>query len=185
MGFLSLSAGVYGLTAALSSAWLAERCTSFPTRMEASRNMEEILFAEYQMLYTTYEGYNDQVLTLKGWSATVGIAALLAAYTKGVAASGRVGVLVAALTAIPFWLTETFWKLFQQSYLARIDAIETCFRTSVTECTAVQISASWTASFHEERFSTWMGIAFDPHVLLPHGFLFAVGLGLWAVYPPR
>jgi len=146
--------------------------------------MEQQFWNEYHLIYQTYEGYNEQVLILKGWSVTVGLAALIAAYTKPVSRSGRIGVTVAALSAVPFWLTETFWKLFQQAYLARIERLEECARSEFEGCEVMQIASTWVRSFHQDRWSDWFGVAFDPHVLLPHAALFGLGLVLALKWPP-
>jgi len=149
--------------------------------------MDTNLLEEYKISYGIYENYNQQILEFKGWSVTIGIAALIAAYTKPVSSFGRIGVLIAAFAAIPFWLTETFWKLFQRSYLDRILEIEACARgqsSEATSCNSVQIATSWKNAFQESKWDYWIGGAFDPHVLLPHLALLVVGVALAIWCPP-
>lgn len=122
---------------------------------------------------------------MKGSSVTVSIAALLAAYTKPVSSAGRIGVLIAGLSAIPFWLTETYWKMFQSAYEDRIKAIELCNRDPVTSCAPMQIFTAWEVSFEGGPIRHWIESAFDVHVLLPHAPLLAAGV-LFAIFlPPK
>lgn len=149
--------------------------------------MEQLLWNEYELVYQIYEGYNEQLLTLKGWSVSIGIAALIAAYTKPISSSGRIGVLLAALSAIPFWLTETFWKLFQRTSLDRLTEIEACQTGAPVRddaCIAAQISTVWQESFDTQKWEYWLAGAFDLHVLFPHLALLVVGLSLAVFWPP-
>ncbi|GIT90555.1 hypothetical protein JANAI62_10100 [Jannaschia pagri] len=149
--------------------------------------MDQLLWKEYELAYQIYEGYNGQLLTLKSWSVTIGIAALIGAYTKPISSSGRIGVLLAALSAIPFWLTETFWKLFQRTSLDRLLEIEACQTgASIREgaCVVAQISTVWNDSFAASSWKYWLEGAFDLHVLLPHLALLVIGLLLAAFRPP-
>ncbi len=47
------------------------------------------ILKEYLFLQGTIEDFNKQVIQFKSWSVTVGIAALIAAYTKPVSSAGR------------------------------------------------------------------------------------------------
>ena len=144
----------------------------------------ELLHAEYLHLYGIYEGYNAQVLELKGWSVTIGLAALIGVYTTGASASGRIGVVLAALASIPFWLIETFWKVFQTAGLSRINELELCAANKFQGCQPMQAAASWRGAFEAGRYDLWMGTAFDWHVLLPHLVLLVGGLLLEWKCPP-
>lgn len=149
--------------------------------------MNEFSWSEYELAYQIYEGYNQQLLTLKSWSVTIGIAALIAAYTKPVSSSGRVGVMLAGLSAIPFWLTETLWKLFQRTSLDRIMEIEACqIGLAVRDgaCTAAQIATVWNSSFDKSSWNYWKDGAFDLHVLFPHFALLLAGAALAIFWPP-
>jgi hypothetical protein len=148
--------------------------------------MVRLLSEEYFFLQKTVEDFNSQAIEFKAWSASIGIAALLAAYTKPVAASGRVGVMVAALAAIPFWVTESLWKLFQKAYEGRLRTIEMCLRGE--DCQSfypLQVWTAWDISFKEAPVADWFSVAFDFHVIFPHVFLFATGIVLAVCWPPR
>ncbi len=147
--------------------------------------MNELLWDEYQLIYSVYESFDQQLLTLKGWSVSIGIAALIAAYTKPVSSYGRTGILIAAFSAIPFWLTETFWKLFQRTYLDRLLQIEECFKNNIVDCEHAQIVTAWQDSFSSSKWPYWFEGAFDLHVLFPHFALLTAGIFLAVWYPPR
>lgn len=145
----------------------------------------EFLWKEYNLVYGIYEGYGGQLIELKGWSVTVGLAALLAAYSKPVSKNGRIAVLIAALSAIPFWLTETLWRQFQNANLSRLEKIEECAAGLVKGCSPLQSITFWQSEYQAEKYVGWFKVAFDPHVLMPHAFLFALGLLLFFKWPPR
>lgn len=146
--------------------------------------MSSDLWSEYKLIYEVYEGYNQQVLMLKGWSVSIGIAALIAAYAKPVSGYGRTAILIAAFSAIPFWLTETLWKLFQRTTLERIKEIEICFREDPDKCKPAQITTSWDESFVASKWEYWLEGAFDLHVLFPHLALLLIGVALAIWHPP-
>jgi len=143
------------------------------------------LWSEYNLLIELYESYNDQILILKGWSVTVGVAALIAAYTQSVSSSGRIGVVIASLSALPFWAMETSWKLFQNAYLERIVQIELCFDGMGKDCRPAQVLGSWRASYADDKVTDWLQTAILPHVFLPHLVLLAGGLVLAIWWPPK
>lgn len=145
----------------------------------------EFLWKEYNLIYGIYEGYGGQLIELKGWSVTVGLAALLAAYSKPVSKNGRIAVLIAALSAIPFWLTETLWKQFQNANLSRLKEIEKCAKSWDEACSILQSISAWDLAYKADKYVGWFKVAFDPHVLLPHAFLFVLGLVLFFKWPPR
>lgn len=87
-------------------------------------NICELVWNEYEFLLNTYEGFNEFSFTLKGWSVTVALAAIFAVYSENLGAQGRVLLWSAALCALPFWVLDAIWKIYQQAYLARIDYLE-------------------------------------------------------------
>jgi len=138
------------------------------------------LSQEYFELIRIYEDYNRQALELKTWSVTIGIAAILAAISAPVSVKHkRIASLVAGLFAIPFWLTETIWKLFQAAYVERLIEIERCISLPDLSCETPKIINSWQESFNDETIVNWMEIAFKPHILLPHIVLLAAGITLF------
>lgn len=146
----------------------------------------DLISEEYFFLQATLEDFNRQVIEFKGWAVTVVIAALIAAHSKPITSSGRVGVIIAACSAIPFWLTESMWKVFQKMHEARVLTIERCLREQCSDVVPMQIWASWDQAFRgSSLLSSWAGVAFDLHVLVPYVFLFFGGLALPFLFPPK
>jgi len=138
---------------------------------------------EYLELIRIYENYNKQALELKTWSVTVGIAAILATISAPITIKQkRIASLVAGLFAIPFWLTETIWKLFQSAYLDRLIEIEECAKIEFVLCQSPKIISSWRTSYHEETALNWLFLAFKPHLLLPHIVLLSAGIAMYFYY---
>ncbi|MBT9384624.1 hypothetical protein KM176_12200 [Pseudooceanicola sp. CBS1P-1] len=153
--------------------------------------MGHALWEEYTALYAVYEGYNDQFLTLKGWSVTVGLAALMGAYALPPERHGRLAVLLAAFSALPFWLTEMFWRGYQAATMARLEEIERCMSGALFDrrlCSPYRILGAWQSAYRDHAVSFWLHNAWHPGVLLPHAVLLLAGLclALWAPPgPPR
>lgn len=138
---------------------------------------------EYLELIRIYEDYNKQTLELKTWSVTVGIAAILATISTPITIKQkRIASLVAGLLAIPFWLTETIWKLFQSAYLDRLIEIEECAKIEFVLCQSPKIVSSWRTSYQDQTVLNWLSFAFKPHLLLPHFVLLSVGVAMYLYY---
>ncbi|QBF31457.1 hypothetical protein [Thalassococcus sp. S3] len=146
--------------------------------------VSDALIAEYQTLYQVYEAYQEQMLTLKEWSVTVGLSALVAAYLVGGQKIRRMGVVLAALISVPFWIIDTMWKMYQKASLVRLELIEHCVRYNI-ECVPMQSVASWQASYSSFDFWDWISTAINPNVCLPHIVLLLLGLFLACRRPPH
>lgn len=143
----------------------------------------ELLKEEYLALFRIYESFNDQSLIIKGWSVTVGMAALIAAYaSKPSERPGAILVVLAACSVLPFYLTDAVWKAIQGGYLLRLADIEAAFRTdSATE--AFQMFTVWSGGFRLDIAGLWAA-AVNPTVFLPHLPIFVAGLLLAWLRPP-
>lgn len=142
----------------------------------------DVILKEYELLYTTYENYNQQSLTLKGWSATVGLAAILAIYSEKIGKFGRTGIVAAAVSVIPFWITDAFWKSYQIAFLGRIESLE-----KITNCSAQTEHSFGIVSVWRDAYSSWdwLGTMYLPNVALPHAFILILGMYLAVFHPPR
>ena len=141
----------------------------------------EFAWNEYQLLYSTYESFNTQSLTLKGWSVTVGLAAIIAVYSDRVGRFGRVAIVAAALSAIPFWIVDAFWKSYQTAFLGRLEFLETV-QNCKDESYRFGIVTDWSAS---HGMFDWLGFLYMPNVALPHAFVLFFGLYLAWKHPPK
>ena len=136
-----------------------------------------LLKDEYLLLQKFYEDFDGRIVTVKGWSATIGMAAIGGGFYQS-----RYLWLFAAGAAVVFWLVESLWKSFQYMHAPRIAEIESAFRDDeFKEMVPLQIYSSWFDTFQENGFGIWenarMGI-----VALPHAVIFAAGGILFSLY---
>ncbi|WP_141117982.1 hypothetical protein [Leisingera sp. JC1] len=142
----------------------------------------EVLWSQYQLLHTTYEGFNDQSLILKGWSVTIGLAAIVTAYSDAVGSRGRVVVLAAAFSATVFWLVDAFWKSYQLAYKKLLEISEASWDCSGVLNKGPSIQADWPQVYSSFDF---FSVLHFPSVALPHGFVVALGVCLAWKFPPK
>lgn len=142
----------------------------------------ELIWNEYELLYLTYESFNQQSLTLKGWSVTVGLAAILAVYSEKAGRFGRVAIVTAALSAVPFWIVDAFWKSYQTAFLGRLRRLESITDCSETTRHSLGIVSDWNAA---HAWFDWILMLYMPNVALPHVFVLAFGLYLAWRHPPK
>jgi hypothetical protein len=144
-----------------------------------------LLKDEYFQLQKVVEDYDLRALTIKAWSVTFSAAGLVTAYLQ----NARILLLIAALSALVFWIVEALWKTNQQAYYPRIWKIERHFRDAGTEkaeeIRPFAIGLSWGDSFRKEG-SYWRSyrIMLWPHVALPHAVVAVVGVLLFFCWPP-
>jgi len=125
-----------------------------------------LLKDEYSMLQQFYEDFDKRILSIKGWSATIAIAAIGGGFQYSIPYLW----LFAAAASLVFWLLEAVWKRFQYLYAPRIARIEEIFRNEdFDQIQPLQIYSSWFAAFEKEGwriFSTFkMGIVSFPHLI--------------------
>jgi hypothetical protein len=135
----------------------------------------EFLKQEYFHLQKTIEDFDQKSLTIKAWSVTLSMAGIGAAFSQKV----PVILLLAAGSALLFWIIEAFWKSFQLAYLYRIRAIEAYTRgENSNDFTVPDITRTWGIGWRKYSVKT---ILWWPHVCLPHIVIVVSGPILWAV----
>lgn len=134
--------------------------------------IDSALQAEYYHLQKTIEDFDGRALTIKAWSVTFGLAALVGAF----ASKGQLVFLIAAAGGLLFWLLESFWKVFQLGYYERVDQIEAHFRGERTLEAAHQISATWQDWWGAQSWWLLVRTALAVHVALPHAFVALAGV---------
>lgn len=132
-----------------------------------------LLKDEYLLLQKFYEDFDARLITIKGWSATIGLAAIGGGFYED-----HFLWLFAAGAALVFWIIEALWKSFQYKYADRITAIEATFRSGkFDEISPFQIYASWFDAFERSGFGLLdamkMGVVFFPHAVI---FIFGLSL---------
>lgn len=137
---------------------------------------------EYLLLQNFYEDFDRRILSIKGWSATIAIAAIGAGFYKT-----KYLWLFASAASLVFWSLEVLWKGFQYLYAPRIAAIEKAFATNdFNELPPLQIYTSWFKAFREKRFAFprrfRMGIVMFPHVITFIAGILLFGLEAFEVF---
>jgi hypothetical protein len=145
---------------------------------------EEFVRQEYLALLQQVELFDGRFITVKGWAVTFSLATLALAFQKKAAGL----FLVAALSALSFWVLEAEMKQHQMRHYPRMRAIEVaCFPIKGGPA----IDWSWEQSEKLALGQTEAipaqpeprtGLAgyrtayFLPHVMLPHAVTVLLGL---------
>jgi hypothetical protein len=142
-----------------------------------------LLKDEYLLIQKQYEDFDTRIMTIKGWSATVGLVALGTGFQYS-----RFLWLFAALASLLFWILEAIWKSFQYNYSNRIQRIERAFATEeFHSIQPLQIFHAWLESFRSgSQLRTVIGILKLPLVFFPHVVPVVVGpaLFVWNHFQP-
>ena len=132
---------------------------------------------EYLVLQRFYEDYDARALSIKGWSATIGIAAIGGGFYQT-----KYLWLFAAGASLVFWMLEATWKNFQYLYRPRIEKIENAFdRNSFDDLSPFQIYRSWDEARIERgsAVAKILKIFFKGLILFPHALTLVAGLVLF------
>lgn len=138
---------------------------------------EDALKEEYFHIQKVVEDFDAKELTIKAWSVTLSMAGIGAAYFQG----KPFILLLAAISALLFWLIEGYWKTFQYAYYARIWDIENYASGKKADIEALQISTAWSNSWHAGGTKRLLRALAWPHVALPHVAIFGGGVGLYVL----
>ncbi|MEP1698309.1 MAG: hypothetical protein ABJJ69_17370 [Paracoccaceae bacterium] len=142
---------------------------------------QEQLAQEYMQLQKTVEEFDGKALTIKAWSVTLSAAGVVAAYVE----SKQEVLLVAAASAIIFWLVEALWKTNQNAFYSRLYENEEAFQGKTEGVLPFQIAHSWSRSWRAGRKERKMlQVMAWPHVFLPHVVVAAGGMVLYFLLPP-
>ena len=132
-----------------------------------------LLKDEYLLLLKFYEDFDARLIIIKGWSATVGLAAIGLGFQHG----KREIWLFAAGAASIFWLLEGTWKTFQYSYSPRIREIEAAFKSgNFNDIVPLQTYTRWYDGWNERRLIRNLAL---PIVWMPHAITVAAGILLF------
>jgi hypothetical protein len=139
--------------------------------MENNQKLD-FLKDEYLLIERFYDDFDARIMKIKGWSATIAIAAIGAGFYKT-----NLLWLFAAGASLAFWILEATWKNFQYSHSPRIRDIEKAFReSSFDNIEPLQISFSWNAALSGliPTQTFFLGI-----VLFPHCITLIIGICLY------
>jgi hypothetical protein len=131
---------------------------------------------EYLLLQKFYEDYDARVITIKGWSATVGLAAIGVGFYQS-----RYLWLFAAGASLVFWGLEALWKGFQYMYEPRIQLLEEAFRSDDVKPPApFQIYRAWDDEYQANGLQLWRNMRL-PLVMFPHAVTLVTGILLFLI----
>jgi len=101
-----------------------------------------------------YEDFDARIVTIKGWSATIGMAAIGGGFYQT-----HYLWLFSAVAAVVFWFVEALWKSFQYMHGPRIGLIEKAFAADdFSGITPLQIYSSWFETFQEHGFGIFRNL---------------------------
>jgi hypothetical protein len=140
----------------------------------------DMLKEEYLALQDTINGYDGRVLNIKTWSITFSLAVFGTVFSANVPEDL---LLLASFSSILFWIIETYWKIFQQSFYKRTRDIEMFLNGKRMErFRLLNITGSFDHESRRFMKNQWWRIMFTPQVYLPH-LLIAIGaLMVWFSY---
>ena len=135
-----------------------------------------LLKDEYLLLQKFYEDFDGRIVTIKGWSATIGLAAIGAGFYQS-----RFLWLFAAGAAMVFWLVEALWKSFQYMYAPRIQELEKAFANDSFDGIApLQVYTSWFSQFHNHGLGIFSNVRLGI-VAFPHFVTVIAGISLFVL----
>ena len=139
---------------------------------------------EYLKVLDIYEDFDKRSLGIKGWSATIAIAAIGGGFQYKISNLW----LFAAAASLMFWIIEAMWKLFQSRYAARIKEIEETFRNEASDVIfPLQIYTSWAKEKGDgnlkKKTHDYFKQFISPAVLMPHLILVLAGVILYICVP--
>ena len=154
-----------------------ERGDGLPAGAEAmeKRDRDELLKDEYLHIQSVIEEFDGRMLTIKAWSVSFSLAAFAGAF----AAHAAEVLLIASLSACMFWLIEGLWKTFQYAHYYRSIQIEEYFSGKTAAIEPMQIGSSWQVHWKRGGRKRLYRIMRWPHVFLPHGVVFLLGVVLY------
>lgn len=144
------------------------------------------LKAEYLLLQSQYEAFDQRALSLKAMATPL----LGAGLVIGLQQKSILVISASIAVAFSLWLLEAIWKGFQYSFIARICLIESWFRDEErssgpferVEEPPFQIFTAWMESYR--LHSSARNIArrmMSPFVSLPYAVVILVGIAAFVV----
>ncbi len=107
----------------------------------------QMITDEYVMLQGFYEDIDNRGLTIKGWSISVALAGMGAAFLY----SGQLFLYV-MLAALLFWYLEGYWRGLSFFFSSRILEIEAALRgDNLEKFTPLQTYKTWNQKFNAKR----------------------------------
>jgi hypothetical protein len=135
----------------------------------------ELLKSEYLHLHKVIVDFDGRAITIKAWSVSFSLVALVGAFTLHAAAA----LLISSFSAALFWLIEGYWKTFQYAHYERMRVIENYFRGERKALVPLQINASWIKQWRADGAKRLAQVMAWPYVALPHALVVILGVALY------
>ena len=136
-----------------------------------------LLRDEYLLLQKFYEDFDFRIVTIKGWSATIGMAAIGGGFYQT-----HYLWLFGAAAAVVFWFVEALWKSFQYMYGPRIELIEKAFASDdFSRIVPLQIYSSWFKTLEKNGFGIFGNLRLGI-VAFPHFITVIAGIALFVLH---
>ena len=146
--------------------------------MEVSE-IRSLLESEYFNLQSKISEYDSKALTIKTWSISFSLAAMVAAFSY----RAPLALLLGSVSALVFWVLEAHWKTFQYAFYKRTWRIEDFFAGRDNDIIPMQIGMSFKETMSQQTIGRFFKVLFWRHVLLPHVFIFAIGITIYLIDP--
>ena len=105
---------------------------------------------------------------------------MLSAYSQPIRHNGRIALLLAACSTLPFYWIDALWKSFQRGYLPRLKELEELSKKF--DCAeGLGIIGSWQFTNGDTNLPSFL----LANVMLPHLFILAAGVLLAWKFPPN
>jgi hypothetical protein len=138
----------------------------------------DLLKDEYLQLEQSIQEFDGRALTIKAWSVSFSMAALVGAF----AAEAPPVLLLAALSSCLFWVIECMWKTFQYAFYERLNEIEDYFAGKGKEPDPLQIGRAWYKRWSGLSTGKCLCILTWPRVALPHAVVALLGVVLFLLH---
>jgi hypothetical protein len=130
---------------------------------------------EYLQLQRVIEEFDGRALTIKAWSVTFSMMALVGAF----AAHAAPALLIAVFGSCLFWWIECMWKTSQYAFYKRINVLEDFFAGKGACPAPFQIGRSWYERWSRLGIQKMFRILIWPRVALPHAAVAGLGTVLY------
>lgn len=131
--------------------------------------------AEYLQLQTIIDAFDSRAFTIKAWSVSFSLAAVAGAF----ATHADPLFLVAALSALLFWVVEANWKLIQTSFYDRCDELEEFFAGKNDSLVPMQIGTCWVKQYRSTSRMKLIAAMRRSPVALPHVAVLLISVTLY------
>lgn len=122
---------------------------------------------EYRIVYTVIDNFDARSLTIKSWSVTLSAVGIGAALKEG----APLLALLAAASALVFWIIDAMWKGFQHIAVERAEVLEATIRAG-SPYRGPGLASHYKAAFKEAGQGRRASKAFiRPSTFLPHGLV--------------